>query len=80
MVTEIKFADNVHHLRAQRQTQKNQDNVRKKGTPVAVHLIADGGASSRFTRWMMRDFAIFLYGCIFACKYAFLGQKSRWLE
>jgi len=31
-------------------------------------------------RWMMRDFAIFLYGCLFACKYTFLGRTSRWQD
>ncbi len=28
-------------------------------------------------RWIVRDFGVFLYGCVFACKYIVLGRDAR---
>ena len=27
-------------------------------------------------RWIVRDFGVFIYGCIFACKYVFLRRGA----
>ena len=40
----------------------------------------DFASSPRFPRhteimrWIVRDFGVFLYGCVFACKYIVLGE------
>ena len=43
------------------------------------HGFADvyGFADIHFMRWIVRDFGIFLYGCIFACKYIVFGRDTR---
>ena len=28
-------------------------------------------------RWIVRDFGVFLYGCVFVCKYIVLGRDTR---
>ena len=46
----------------------------------ANYRLASGLRFQRYgeiMRWIVRDFGVFLYGCVFACKYFVVGQDAH---
>jgi hypothetical protein len=39
----------------------------------AFNLIENNKTRKLRLRWIVRDFGVFIYGCVFACKYIVLG-------